>query len=122
MGDDYWKDNSGNLHKTPQTKWRLDFRCREHKALRAYVMQRDGFKCQRCGVQSDPIEGLYDGSRAPRIDGGEKYLVVDHIWSRCCGQDGYSHHPNNLQVLCSSCNTWKRNMVDIKNSEGGEDA
>lgn len=94
----------------PVTKWRLDFRKPSHRAIRAFVFNRDGFACGECGVKPDRIPEAYDGSFTPRV--GKQYLVVDHKISRCRGA-ACTHHPDNLQTLCGSCNSRKRNLVDI---------
>lgn len=55
--------------------------------MRAYVMERDGFRCRRCGCCSD-----------------DRALNVDHVipFSR-----GGLTEEKNLQTLCSLCNNGK---------------
>ena len=55
--------------------------------IRALVMERDGFKCRRCGSTSDDAK-----------------LVVDHIVPVAKG--GTADHYN-LQTLCVACNAGK---------------
>lgn len=57
-------------------------------AKRARVMERDGFRCRRCGWS---------------VDDGVK-LVIDHIVPVCKG--GTGAEPN-LQTLCADCNAGK---------------
>lgn len=57
-------------------------------SMRAFVMERDGFKCRRCNASSA------DGAR----------LVVDHIVPVAKG--GTGDH-DNLQTLCWDCNSGK---------------
>ncbi len=52
------------------------------KKLALTIMERDGFKCVRCGVLGD--------------------LTIDHIFPRSFGG---SNAPDNLRVLCRSCNS-----------------
>jgi len=113
-----WDDNNGKTWVVPVTRWRLDFRKASHRALRKHVMERDGFVCNTCGVSPAEIPADYDGSFAPVVK-GDRYLVIDHIRSRYEGSKAYSHHPDNLQVLCDGCNAAKRNRVDMR-SRGGD--
>ncbi|WP_196015297.1 HNH endonuclease [Klebsiella variicola] len=68
-----------------------------HRALRDFVLWRDGYKCRHCGSE-DRIK-----------------LVADHIMSR---RNGGSHHPDNMQCLCDSCNARKSSLVDAKFQPG----
>lgn len=89
-----WQDHLGRWWIVPQIKGRL--KCSKipsHAALREFVVYRDGGKCKRCGCD--------DGLR----------LVADHIISR---RNGGSHHPDNLQCLCHSCNSRKAGLIDAK--------
>lgn len=86
---DYWVDHNGAAWIEPQIKGRLKMRIPAHAALRDFVLQRDGFRCKRCGKTSD--------------------LVADHIVSR---RNGGRHHPSNMQCLCQSCNARKAGMED----------
>ena len=54
-----------------------------------YVMQRDGFKCRKCGINQN--------------------LEIDHIKPLLKGGD---NSPQNLQVLCKRCNASKSNKID----------
>jgi len=87
----FWTDRHGRLWKVPQIKGRLKTRCPGHRALREFVIWRDGSKCRRC----DAIEDL----------------IADHIVSR---RNGGSHHPDNLQCLCQACNARKASLEDAK--------
>lgn len=64
-------------------------------ALRYYVMQRDGFRCQLCGVSPH--------------DGHGFTLEVDHKVSRA---HGGKDDPDNLLTLCDLCNSGK-GMQDL---------
>lgn len=88
----FWIDHLGREWKTPQIIGRL--KCGKsagHRALREFVIFRDGGKCKQCGSTTN--------------------LVADHIISR---RNGGSHHPSNLQCLCDSCNARKAALVDSK--------
>lgn len=52
--------------------------------VRAQVMTRDGFACVECG--------------------SERFLSIDHIWPY---SKGGTDAPENLRVLCRSCNSSK---------------
>jgi len=90
----YWTDHNGKHWIVPQIKGRL--KCSKipsHAALREYVIYRDGGKCKECGAMN--------------------MLVADHIVSR---RNSGSHHPDNLQCLCDSCNARKAGLIDAKGS------
>lgn len=59
------------------------------RRTRARVMERDGFRCRRCGA-------------GPR----ERRLEVDHIYAVTKGGGA---DDDNLQTLCHVCNSGKRN-------------
>lgn len=87
-----WTDQHGKKWKVPEILGRL--KCGKipcHRALREFVIWRDGGVCKICGV-------------APAV-------VADHIISR---RNGGSHHPDNLQAACDSCNARKASTVDAK--------
>jgi 5-methylcytosine-specific restriction endonuclease McrA len=85
----FWIDDDGAVRKVPTIRGRLKCgKCPGHAALRAFIIRRDR-SCRQCGAASD--------------------LVADHIVSR---RNGGSHHPDNLQALCQSCNSRKANLVD----------
>jgi hypothetical protein len=56
------------------------------QGVRMFVIDRDNGQCQRCGSVDD--------------------LHVDHVVPRCVGRGG-SSEPDNLQVLCRTCNLSK---------------
>ena len=58
------------------------------KSLREYILKRDNYECQYCGSQTRP--------------------EIDHIFpfSR-----GGGNEPENLQVLCKSCNLEKGDSI-----------
>lgn len=88
----FWTDQNGKNWKVPQIKGRLKCgKIPSHAALRAFVIHRAGGICQICG-------------HAPAV-------VADHIVSR---RNGGSHHPDNLQAACESCNAKKAGLVDAK--------
>lgn len=91
FGPTFWTDHHGQVWKEPQIKGRLKMRIPSHRALREFVIHRDGGACKLCG------------SRAS--------LVADHIVSR---RNGGRHHPSNMQCLCDSCNARKAGTVDAK--------
>lgn len=86
----FWTDAQGRSWKVPQIIGRLKpGKCPGHAALREFVIARDGNKCRRCAATTD--------------------LVADHVLSR---RNGGSHHPDNLQCLCQSCNARKAGKED----------
>ena len=87
----FWMDHNGNYWKVPTIIGRLKSRIPCHKALREFVIHRDGYKCVICSSSEN--------------------LVADHILSR---RNGGEHHPDNMQCLCHSCNSRKAGLVDAK--------
>lgn len=85
----FWQDHNGKFWKEPEIIGRLKMRIPSHRALREFVIHRDGRKCVVCGSQEN--------------------LVADHILSR---RNGGRHHPSNMQCLCDSCNALKANSID----------
>ena len=85
----FWTDHLGRQWIVPQILGRLKMRIPAHRALREFVIHRDGGRCVRCGSTSN--------------------LVADHIRSR---RNGGAHHPDNMQCLCDSCNARKANIED----------
>ena len=61
------------------------------KKMRERILIRDNFTCQNCGVHGDFAR-----------------LNVDHIFPR---SQGGKAEPDNLQVLCKSCNLLKLNRI-----------
>ncbi|MFW1748989.1 HNH endonuclease [Acinetobacter guillouiae] len=90
---EYWIDHNGDKWIVPTIKGRLKSRIPSHRALREFVIVRDGNTCQICGTTN------------------KLKLVADHIVSR---RNGGSHHPDNLQCLCDSCNARKAGLIDAK--------
>jgi len=111
----FWTDHLGTSRHTSGMK-KLHFgRLPSHVALRAFVYRRDCFTCQWCRV-SVPAPADYDGkdnlvTGLKNKDGWDIWFVVDHIVSR---RNGGSNHPENLQMLCYTCNSAKSGLIDSK--------
>jgi hypothetical protein len=99
---DHWIDFDGTERMVSKRKGRLKYNSKSTKALRDYVLKRDGYACKNCGAKpiSNDVIGITDN---------DSMLVIDHIitW-----RNGGSHHPNNLQVLCDRCNSSKGMTLD----------
>lgn len=90
LNRDFWQDHEGRRWRVPNIRDRLrPHFIKGHAALKAFVICRDGGRCQRCG--------------------GTEGLVADHIVSK---RNGGTHHPSNLQCLCKACNDRKSNYED----------
>jgi len=63
------------------------------KEMRAFILDRNGFTCQMCGVAAGEIHPF---------DGRPVRLHIGHIQDAMHG--GRSDDPNNLKALCSVCN------------------
>jgi hypothetical protein len=86
-----------------------------------FLCQRDGEQCKDCGaVPTNPISAVrievnsaaggvsYIPSAAPkrRAEKGEITLEVDHL-----NEDKSDNRPENLQLLCKTCNVTKQNRA-----------
>ena len=73
------------------------------KETRAYVLDRNGFTCQKCGaVAGEPHP--YDSTRKTR-------LHIGHIIDK---SKGGSDEPANLRAICSVCNEGAQNATLIR--------
>jgi hypothetical protein len=70
------------------------------KETRAYVLDRNGYTCQMCGVVAGEPHP-YDHSRSTR-------LHIGHIVDKSMGG---SDDPANLRALCSVCNEGAANLT-----------
>lgn len=73
------------------------------KETRAYVLERNGYTCQMCGLAAgDPDP--YDPTRTVR-------LTIGHIIDK---SKGGSDEPGNLRAVCSTCNEGLQNISPPK--------
>jgi 5-methylcytosine-specific restriction endonuclease McrA len=86
----------------------IDFRLRKNQRLRADVFVRDKFTCVVCGWKPQTIPAHYDGRYAVPEWSADRHLQVDHRTPRA---KGGTNHPDNLQTMCSDCNTRKGAVV-----------
>lgn len=73
------------------------------KETRAWVLERNGYTCQMCGVAAgdpDPV----GGPRTVR-------LTIGHILDKSKGGDD---SPNNLRAVCTNCNEGLQNTAPPK--------
>lgn len=82
-----WADEAGVIRRVPRTTKRLP----AGHPLKGFIVRRD-VTCRGCGTDD------------------ERELAVDHILSASLGG---SHHPINLQLLCSSCNATKAGLREV---------
>lgn len=70
------------------------------KETRAYVLDRDGYTCQMCGIAAGELHPA-DGGRKARL----------HIGHTVDKSMGGNDEPNNLQAICSVCNEGASNLT-----------
>ncbi len=70
------------------------------KETRAWVLERNGYTCQMCGVAAGDPDPL-GGSRTVR-------LTMGHIKDKSKGGD---HSPQNLRAVCTNCNEGLQNTA-----------
>ena len=67
--------------------------------MKQYILERDNYTCQICGISKGFLDDLYDGL------GDYLLLEIDHVNSVANGGTGSDE--DNLQVLCWRCNRTK---------------
>jgi hypothetical protein len=70
------------------------------RELRAFVLDRNGFTCQMCGISA--------GEPNPDDNGRKARLHIGHIVDLSLGG---SNDPTNLRALCSVCNEGAANIT-----------
>jgi hypothetical protein len=70
------------------------------KETRAFVLDRNGFTCQMCGVAA--------GEEHPNDAGRKTRLHIGHIIDKSMGG---SDEPSNLRAICSVCNEGASNLT-----------
>lgn len=73
------------------------------KETRAYVLERNGYTCQMCGVAAGD-QDPYNPERTIR-------LAIGHIIEK---DKGGSDQPGNLRAVCSNCNEGLQNISPPK--------
>ncbi|NMB48185.1 HNH endonuclease [Candidatus Kuenenbacteria bacterium] len=68
------------------------------KETRAFVLERNGFTCQSCGLAAGDLDPLHKG-RTVR-------LTIGHIIDK---SKGGSDTPSNLKAICTNCNEGLQN-------------
>lgn len=68
------------------------------KETRAWILERNGYTCQMCGLAAGDIDPYFP-NRTVR-------LTIGHILDKSKGGDD---SPNNLRVVCSTCNEGLQN-------------
>jgi hypothetical protein len=84
-----------------ETKVRVPaFKREVSKETRAWVLERNGYTCQMCGVAAGDPDPL-GGSRTVR-------LTIGHIKDKSKGGDD---SPGNLRAICTNCNEGLQNTA-----------
>ncbi len=100
-----WIDLSGTERRTMRSSGRIKYRDESAWALRRLVYDRDKYCCQICGWVAHVPESWNQRDALLMSGSATICLVLDHIISVAnCG----SHHPDNLQALCDTCNFKKQ--------------
>lgn len=73
-------------------------------SLRRKIMRRDQYTCQKCGLVGREVRCPSGSFVFPTSIEGV-YLSIDHIDPKSLG--GAVADPDNLRVLCTTCNTKK---------------
>ena len=88
------------LVESPPTHLNYQFERPISAALRAQVLERNGYTCRMCGAGAGEPDELNPG-RTIR-------LHIGHIQDR---SHGGKETPDNLRVLCSNCNQGAKNIT-----------
>lgn len=70
------------------------------KETRAFVLERNGYTCQMCGLAA--------GDKDPFNPNRTVQLTMGHIKDKCKGGDDA---PTNLRAVCTSCNEGLQNAA-----------
>ena len=70
------------------------------KETRAYVLDRNGFTCQSCGMAASDADPFHPGRKIR--------LTIGHIIDK---SKGGSDAPSNLKAICSNCNEGLQNTA-----------
>ena len=73
------------------------------KETRAYVLERNGYTCQMCGLAAGDVDP-FDATRSVR-------LTMGHIIDK---SKGGPDTPNNLRAICTNCNEGLQNIAPPK--------
>jgi len=93
--------------KASKRKWRLSYKTNKNKAFVEnvdpfVVFDKHGWKCQDCGIDTPrKLRGTYEYN-APELD---------HIMPL---SKGGKHEYSNVQLLCRSCNSEKKDRIPYK--------
>lgn len=85
---------------------------RNRKDMRWKTFYRKGLSCVECNLEANRIVIYHDNNRPYQLhmdffcDG--TMLTVDHIWPK---SRGGSNHIDNLQPMCSPCNSRKKDKI-----------
>ena len=109
LGKEYRKNNRQELRD-----WQKKYRGKEYDkviggerkrhdkkyfdGLREKILERDGYKCQKCGI-SQKEQLLKNG----------RYLSIHHKDGNGCNVKRPNNEEDNLQTLCGSCHTKEHN-------------
>jgi len=97
-----WCDEQGNQHLCPPRGGQMRaYAVKSHMLLREFVCRRDQLKCQICGATADCFWSTTVKNKYVPFN-------IDHIVPK---SKGGSSHPDNLQLLCETCNKRKRDQV-----------
>lgn len=70
------------------------------KEVRAFVLDRNGFTCQSCGLAASDPDPFHPGRKVR--------LTIGHIIDK---SKGGSDNPGNLKALCTNCNEGLQNTA-----------
>ncbi len=73
------------------------------KEVRAFVLDRNGFTCQSCGLAASDTDPFHPGRKIR--------LTIGHIIDK---SKGGSDEPGNLKALCTNCNEGLQNTAMSK--------
>ena len=88
------------LVELPSDDLRYEFEQPISAAVRAQVLERNGYTCRMCGAGAGEPDELNPGRRIR--------LHIGHIQDR---SHGGTDTPNNLRALCSNCNQGAKNIT-----------
>lgn len=99
-----WRDSTGSEWRISMSHRRLRFKYPAHAAVRAYVFQRDGFRCKCCGAATNDDTSNYRGRhavwvRSPLVG----WLILELAEKNPRLAPPALHHPDNKFARCEHC-------------------
>lgn len=111
----WYRNNRDRVYANVLKRKSNKFHVRFYGVKRKELLDRDNWQCRNCGVE---VHDRNEGGNINRHLWDDEFKAhVDHIIPISKGGDST---PENLQILCRTCNLSKRNDSELEISESGQ--